>query len=137
MLIDRLPYVGDKYTLTDDNRNSGFSIKYKNLENIKFYKYNSDTKQETEMLLTNGTDYKVEFSNEKQNSFNSESSDWIGGNQVASWHEGFQDGDVNIRITFSENLYINPKEKVVVKLIASIPEGKRNRKFRRRSYFLE
>ena len=124
VLIDRLPYVGDKYTLTDDNRNSGFSIKYKNLENIKFYKYNSDTKQETEMLLTNGTDYKVEFSNEKQNSFNSESSDWIGGNQVASWHEGFQDGDVNIRITFSENLYINPKEKVVVKLIASIPEGK-------------
>ena len=124
VLIDRLPYVGDKYTLTDDNRNSGFSIKYKNLENIKFYKYNSDTKQETEMLLTNGTDYKVEFSNEKQNSFNSESSDWIGGSQVASWHEGFQDGDVNIRITFSENLYINPNEKMVVKLIASIPGGK-------------
>lgn len=123
VIIDRLPYVGDKYTLTNDNRDSKFSIKYNNIDNIKFYRVNTETKEETEVDLANGVDYKVEYSNERLRGFNSESADWTGGNELATWHETYADDDVNIRITFSDKLYINPSERIVAKLLVIVPDG--------------
>lgn len=123
VIIDRLPYVGDKYALTNDDRNSKFSIKYNNIDNIKFYRINTETKEETEVDLVNGVDYNVEYSNEKLRGFNSEGADWTGGNEVATWHDTYLEDDVNIRITFSDRLYINPGERIVAKLLATIPEG--------------
>ncbi len=125
VIIDRLPYVGDKYALTNDNRDSKFSIKYNNIDNIKFYKVNTETKEETEVTLVNGVDYKLEYSNEKSTGFNSESSDWIGQDGITTWHENYQEDDVNVRITFSDNLYINPSERIVAELLATIPTGEK------------
>ena len=123
VVIDRLPYVGDKYTLTNDNRNSGFSIKYNNIDNIKFYRIDTTTKEETEVNLENGVDYKLEYSNERARGFNSESSDWIGQDGITTWHEDYREDDVNVRIVFSDGLYINPGERIVAKLLVTIPDG--------------
>ncbi len=123
VIIDRLPYVEDKYTLTADNRNSKFSIKYNNIESIKFYRVDAETKEETEINLTKGVDYTVQYSNEKVKGFNSEGADWTGGNEVATWHENYVQDDVNIRIIFSDSLYINPSERIVAKLLVTIPDG--------------
>ena len=124
VIIDRLPYVGDKYILTSDNlRNSAFSVKFKEISNVILKRVNATTGEETEITLREGTDFDVEFSNEKVNIFNGECTDWQGGNQSASWHSVYNSDDVNIRIIFRDDLYIEPEEDIKVTLKANIPVG--------------
>lgn len=124
VLIDRLPYVGDRYILTSDNtRNSAFTIKYKKTMGATLKRVNPTTGEETEVTLTEGTDFTVEFSNERDNIFNGESPDWQGGSQDASWHSGYGTDDVNIRITFRDDLYIDPEESIKIIVKASVPAG--------------
>lgn len=121
VIIDRLPYVGDKYlsTETTTGRESAFSLKFKEIAEIKIVNENNQT------IKTVGNDeYQIDFSDYK-GVISSDRSDWNkGSSEITTWHSTYNsNSDVNMRIAFNEDIQLDTDQTIKIVFKATLPTG--------------
>lgn len=122
VIIDRLPYVGDKYLSTEGGagRESAFSIKFKEISSVQILDIDGNV-----IRTLNNNDYQIGFSDYK-GVIPSERADWNkGGSEVTTWHSSYNsNSDVNMRIAFNDDIQLDTDQSIRVIFKATVPEGR-------------
>lgn len=110
--IDKLPYINDIGVVSGYDRNSAFAVNYGEFVSAIVYDKNGNMKDISSSV-------KIDFSN-TTNLFSDSAKDWIGENDVGTWHEDFNQ-DVNIRF-YLEDISLSSLDYVEITFTGLIPE---------------
>jgi len=111
VIIDRLPFVGDKGLVSDYERNSAFEVAFKRIDSVT--------------VGGNKVEYKITYSKDKDSPLNEYSGDWRGQNDVMNWSDS-PVGAYNFRIEIDPSVVVAPDEEVVVTFTGTVPAYVKN-----------
>lgn len=121
VLIDRLPYVGDIGVIATYPRDSAFEVKWDSFIKAEIYDKNGNFSRSI-----SDENVQIDFSSERNTTFDYSSKDWYGENDVANWSDTLEEQTTNVRFLIKYNkddntTYLKPGESLKIMFYGKVP----------------